>query len=105
MVIASYAQMCSKCIVSIHCVHMCVYAGQNVLRRTDGKVMQHASLWVKKKSTLKSGSKFVSFLYTIQIRAPYKAYNSAYQTEKHSISIQNVSITVVWYLSLALSLK
>lgn len=66
MVIASYAQMCSKCIVSIHCVHMCVYAGQNVLRRTDGKVMQHVSLWVKKKIYIKVGEQvcLISLYYT-----------------------------------------
>lgn len=66
MVIASYAQMCSKCIVSIHCVHMCVYAGQNVLRRTDGKVMQHASLWVKKKIYIKVREQvcLISLYYT-----------------------------------------
>lgn len=38
---------CTVCIISIHCRHMCVQTGQSVLQRTDGKIVQHASMWHK----------------------------------------------------------
>lgn len=50
--LSPHMQKCTarKCTVSIHCFHMCVVAGQNVLSKTDGEIVQHVSLWVKKKT-------------------------------------------------------
>lgn len=35
------------CLVSIHYLHVCADAGQTVLTKTDGEIVQDVSLWVE----------------------------------------------------------